>query len=103
MRMAVLNFKEMCYKPIFSEQGKLQRIHHCSGHRCAIDKVFGDNIDSHYQLKDNINDAGACVCWSPYPNFHELGLFKEQQVRNVGPYVAQRFVDKKAQQRFSAC
>ena len=101
--MAVSNFKEVSYKPLFSEQGKLQRIHHCSGHRCDIDKVFGDNIDNNYQLKDNFNDAGSCFAVEPFPNIPRIVFFKEQPLRNVGPYASQRFVEKKAQQRFSAC
>ena len=98
-----LNFKAMAYKPVFNEQGNLQRIYHCSGHRCDIEKVFGDNIDNNYQLKDNYNDHGAAFVLEPFPPIPVIGFFKKHLEEKVGPHAGVRFIDKHSQKRFSAC
>ena len=94
--------KAMVYLPTWDADGLLTRINHCSGHAVQIDKKHGTEIDGNYSVTDNFNDVTASFVMPAMPPIPIIACFEDFIDFKAGPYAGTTYVEKKAQQKFSA-
>ena len=102
MENIVLNLKTMVYLLTCDAGGHLVRINHCSGHAVEIDKKHGDTIDGNYSVNDNFNNVTGCFVTHAMPPIPIISFFADFMEVKGGPYAGTRYVENKAQQKFSA-